>query len=185
MKNFYKNLRLAPILQSNKGYTLIEALFAILLFSLIFGICMTILLTGSDFWQVNSTLIEVQQEMRKAEDWMKEDLVEAGATTISNVPADNNPYDTITFKVASGVSGGNVTWSSNSIRYVLGGTNLDELQRIEGLETKTLAHNIESLSFLRLSTTPNILKVSVGAQKTTPKGPQVSATISFQVVIRN
>ena len=185
MKRLIKSFRhsRSPLFyQENSGYTLVEALITVLLFSIILGACVMVLLTGTDSWQVNNTLVEVQQDLRKAEDWMKEDLVEAGTTTISGVPADGNPYYTITFKVASSISGGNIVWSTDTIQFQL---SSNDLQRIQGTQTKTLAYNIQSLQFRRQASTSNIVEVSLQAQKNTPRGALITATKNFQVKIRN
>lgn len=167
-----------------RGFTLVEVLMTVVIFAVLFGVCFTILLSGSDSWQVNSTQMQLQQNLRRAMNWIKEDLIEAGQSTITNVPANGSWYNTITFSVPSGVSGNAITWASPSIQFLLGGASSNELQRTSGT-TKTVAQYIQSLQFRRQATSPTIVEVSLQAQKNSVKGTPVTMTKSFKVKLRN
>ncbi len=172
-------------LKKNQGYSLVEVVAAAFLFSLMVGACLMIFLSGSDAWQVTSLSVQLQQERRKAMDWIKEDLVEAGSSTITDVPADDAWYNTITFQTPAGVSGESITWSTDTTQFALGGSNGDEIIRTVGSTTKTLAQNIQSLQFRRQSTNPSIVDVVINSQKSTTRGILVSNTSSFKVKLRN
>ena len=172
-------------MQLQSGTTLVEALITVLLFTMLFGAAVAVLLSGSDSWQVNSVMAELQQERRKAVEWMKEDLLQGGYSTITNVPADGVWYTTITFNTSAGVSGGNITWSTNTVRFLLGGSGSTELQKVSGSTTKVIAEDIHTLQFRRQSTTPSVVEVSLTAQKNTLKGATLSATTTFKVKMRN
>ena len=144
-----------------------------------------ILVSGSDSWQVNRVKIEVQQEVRKAIEAIKADLVQGGSSTIVGVPADGNWYTTITFKVPSGVSGGTIVWPSDTTQFLLSGTDSNELRRTVGATTKTLAHFIETLQFRRLASAPNIVEVNLKGEKATMRGKLISLNTSFKVKLRN
>ncbi len=167
------------------GFTLVEALLTALLFSLLLGACLVLFLASSDSWQTNSVRVELQQELRKAVDWMRQDLLVAGASTITNVPADGTWDNTISFRTATGVSNGAVVWSGSTIQFQRGGTGSLDLQRVSGAQTKVLAKNISTLQFRRLAASPQLLEVNVIASKTTLKGRSLSNTISFKVALRN
>ena len=166
---------------STRAFTLVEVMISVAIFTILFGACFTVLLSGSDSWQVNSAEMQLQQELRKAMDWLKEDLAEGGISTITNVPADWNWYSTITFKAPSGVTSGAITWGSNTIQFVL---SSNQLRRIEGATTKVIAQNISSLQFRRQASTPHLVEVSLQAQKSSIKGT-ISKTLSFKVQMRN
>src|SRR3989344_5470690 len=89
-------------IRNHGGLTIPEVLIVAALFSLLFGACLMIFVSGSDSWQVNRIKIEVQQEVRKAIEAIKADLVQGGSSTV-DVPADDSWYTAITFKVPSGV----------------------------------------------------------------------------------
>lgn len=168
------------------GFTLVEALVTVMIFSIILGASYMVLLSGSDSWEVNRVRVELQQESRKAIDWMSQEMRETGSAAITNVPADGNWYTTITFSLPSGVSGGSIVWSGDTIQYVLGGTNSNQLQRVAtGVATKIIASNIQTLQFRRQSTSSNIVEVSVLARKNTLKGTQIDVNLDFKIRLRN
>jgi len=179
-------------LKPAKGFTLVEAMVTVLLFSLILGACLGILLSGSDSWQVNGVAVELQQELRKTMDWMKEDLVEGGVSTIptppavGSVPADDNWYTTVVFKTSNGVSsGGSIIWSTDTIQFLRAGSDGNQLIRRSGGTDKVIAQDITSLLIRRQVATPTVVEVALEAQKDTLKGTTVTADMDFQIKLRN
>ena len=172
-------------LRCREGFSLVEILVTVLIFSVLAAAVNTVLLVGDASWQTNSVQVELQQELRKAMDWMKDDLRQTGSSAIADVPADGVWYATITFQMATGISGGKIAWNSNATQFVLGGTDSNQLQRIENLITRVLALNIESLQFRRLATAPNVLEVALQSQKDTVKGDTITSTLDFKVQLRN
>ena len=173
------------IFKERIGLTIPEALIVATLFSLLFGACLMILVSGSDSWQVNRIKIEVQQEVRKAIEAIKADLVQGGSSTIEGVPADDNWYTTITFKVPSGVSGGAIVWPSDKTQFLLSGPDSNELRRKVGTTSKTSAHFIETLQFRRLAGAPNIVEVNLEGEKATMRGRLINLNTTFKVKLRN
>lgn len=167
----------------NGGFTLAEALVTVVIFSIISGACLMIFLSGSDTWQANDVQVELQQELRKAMEWIKGDLLESGATTVVNVPVDGAWYTTITFRKSSGVSGGNIAWS-NTFQYLVGGSGAQLLRRpLGGAADRIIAQDIQSVQFRR--NTANLVEVSLQAQKNTVKGRSLSDNFVFTVKLRN
>lgn len=164
-----------------QGFTMVEALITVALFTVLFGACVSILLAGNESWQVNKTKLQLNDEVRKAGSWIENELVQSGQSTITNVPADNTWYNTITFKTVTGVSSGSVTWSANTINYAL---SSNKLIRTSGGTTKTIAQNIQTLQFRRLSTATTLIEVSIVGQATTPRGTAVSTTDSIKIYLR-
>lgn len=164
------------------GFTLVEALVTVVIFSIISGACLMIFLSGSDTWQTNDVQVELQQELRKAMEWIKGDLLEAGSTTVVNVPVNGTWYTTITFRKSAGVSGGNISWS-NTLQYLVGGSGVQLLRRPSGGSDRIIAQDIQSVQFRR--TTTNLVEVSLQAQKNTVKGRPLSDQLNFTVKLRN
>ena len=186
---------------SGKGFSLVEVLVTVLIFSGLAAAVNAVLLVGDASWQTNNVQMELQQELRKAMDWMKDDLRQTGSAAITNVPVNPAPdavtypdpaddpayswYSTITFRMVSGVSGGKITWDSGTVQFVLGGTDSSQLQRVEGSTTKVIAQNIQSLQFRRLAAASNMVEVALQAQKDTFKGATINSSLEFKIQLRN
>ena len=178
MKNpgaYYQKFR------SQRGFTLVESLISVSIFVIIAGACFSSLVAGIKIWDANDTHTELEQHLRKAMDWIKQDLTQAGSSSVTNVPADGNSYTTITFTKGSSVSGGAITWSSSTTQFILSGTNLT---RLTGSQTDTIASSIQSMTFIRQAASPNIVAVTLNAQKGSGAGTMSSST-TFQVELRN
>lgn len=174
------------VIKNKFGFSLVEVLVTMLIFSFVAAGLFTTAAVGDNSWQVNHVRVELQQELRKAMEWMKYDLQQAGAGSITNVPADGVAYSTITFRTPAGVSGVSLAWNDDTIQYVLGGSSNNQLQKIEGEDTKILAQNIQSIAFTRAVASSNILDVTMQGQKTPVKhNTPVSYDLNFQVQLRN
>lgn len=187
---FKKNF--LSFLKGRLGLTLVEALVTVIIFSFILGICYTILISGSDSWETNSVRVELQQELRKAMDWITQDLRQAGSASITNVPANGSAYTSITFRKAAGVSGGNIVWDADTTQYFLGGTDGNQIQRQVGSQTAAvIAQNVQSLQFSRQASASNVVNVSLQAEKATLRGKTlagkapIQANMSLKIYLRN
>lgn len=157
----------------------------ILIFAFLAGGVYAIFGAGENFWLINKTRVELHQELRKALDYMINDLRQAGSSSIIDVPADGTWRSSIRFKTPAGVSGGTLTWNLTEIQFLIGGTNADELRRVEGADVRVLAQNMQALQFRRLAATPNIIEISMQAQKETDKGFPVGYDLDFSIQLRN
>ncbi len=169
-------------MKNNRGFTLVEAMVTILLFTVLFGATLMILLTGTDAWEINDAQVELQQELRKAMEWMKEDLRQAGKGSIINVPVDGNWYPSATFNVASGAVGGKIVWSSDTIQYATVG---EQLQRTEGTQNRVVAQRIQSCQFRRQVGNSDVIKILLLVSKDTFTGQTLTDGLSFEVQLRN
>ena len=168
------------------GFTFVETLVTVLLYVMIAAACYTALIAGNSSWQLTSTMVELQQEFRKAMDFMTDDLRQAGSASITNVPADGVWYNTITFKKCNGVAGGNISWAGNTVQYVLGtGAGANRLLHKSGGQDKVIAQDIQTLQIRRSLSTPNLVEVSLLAQKNTSGGKLLSFNSNFSVRLRN
>ncbi len=164
------------------GVTLVETMIATLIFTMIVGALYVVLNAGQASWETNKTKIELQQEARKAMDWMINDLRQSGNSSIVDVPATGAWFNQITFKTPSGVTSGSISWNLATIRFAKSGT---QLQRTDTNGTKVIAQDIQTIQFRRLSTAANILEVAITTQKTTAKGLVVQYPFNFSIQIRN
>ena len=172
-------------IRSQKGFTLVEVMFAILIGSALMAALYMILINGSDSWQATGTKVELRQNVRSTMSWLTDDLREASQFAVSNVPADGNWYTAISFRKAASVSNGNLTWS-NAISYTVTGSNPKQLNRVmTGNPSKLIAQNIETFQVRRLASDPNILEFNITALKRTPRGITVSVNQQFKVECRN
>ncbi len=170
-----------------QGFSIAELMVTVVIFTIISTGVYTTFLVGNRSWQANKVKVELQQELRKAMDWMKEDLRQSGtATGVISVAADGAPDTDITFKIAESISGGSIVWSEE-IQYRLGGTNSDQLQRriVATEEIKTIALDIQSLQITRQAATPEMVAIALQAQKNVPGGTALSMNSNFSVRLRN
>ena len=173
-------------LKNESGFTLVETIVAVMLFTLLWGACVLIYISGSDSWQTNSVRLELHQEVRRAIARVTEDIRESGTGSITDVPADGNWYDTITFRKASSVSSGNIVWAANTTSYYVGGAGLDQLIEQTGVSTTGVAAlDITSVQFRRQSATADIVEVNMVASKDTFRGRNLSVTVNFDIQLRN
>jgi type II secretion system protein J len=177
-----KNIKNRMPIKDCRGFTLSEVLMSVFIFSILSAACYTIMASSSSSWQVNRVRIQLQQELRKSQSWMMHELRQSGASVITDVLANGNPYTTITFRTSTGVSGGSATWTVNTIQFGLNGT---QLQRVSGGVTKVLAQNISVFQVRRQAATPDLVEVTLQAQRSVPSSPTITANLSFKVQLRN
>lgn len=178
--------------RARRGMTMAEILISAAIFSVVLAACYVLLMAGSDSWETNEVKIELQQDLRKAVDWITQDLRQAGSVSITNVPANGTWYTLITFRKASSVSGGSVVWDTDTTNYLLGGSDSTQLQRQTGSQTpKVIGQNFQSLRFRRQSSSANIIDVALQARKKTPRGQNLTGKafvqddLNFKVYLRN
>lgn len=167
------------------GFTLVEIMIVVVIFTLLIGTIFTVLATGKTSFQIGNVRIELQQDLRRGMDWITEELRQSGSSTISGVPANGSWYDTITFRIPVGVSGGNIVWETDEIQYLLGGLNNRQLLRKVDSDEKVLANNIISLEFSRQSLSSGIVEIALEAEKETVKGHLVEVDLDFKIKLRN
>ncbi|PIW67362.1 MAG: hypothetical protein COW10_06070 [Candidatus Omnitrophica bacterium CG12_big_fil_rev_8_21_14_0_65_42_8] len=173
--------------RNDKGFTLLEIIIAVFLFSIISAAIFSVLATAKNSLSAGESQISVQQACRNGLDSMIRELRQTGVSTITGVPANGTNYSSITFQIPTAIAAAGITWSSN-IQYALGGLNGAQLLRTQSGSQKVLANNISALSFNRSTANPNVVNISVTAQKNTfPGFTAMQSTITFnsQVRLRN
>lgn len=173
--------------RNNKGFTLVEIIIVAFLFSIISAAIFSVLATGRNSLSAGESQISVQQACRNSLDAMVKELRQAGALTISDVPANGANYTAITFQIPVSISATGPTWSAN-IRYSLGGLNGMQLLRTQSGNQRVMGNNISSLIFNRSAANPNLVNIIVTAQKNTFSGftaRQSAITLTSRVRLRN
>lgn len=173
-----------------KGFTLIEILVATFIFSLIFMAVFMVLAGGRDSFFTGDAAIEIHQEIRKVLLTMDKELRQSRSSEITGVPADNNFYPSITFKVPEDLDGdgdvidasGNIEWS-NDITYALNANS--QIIRMTSTGTSVTANSISNLQFMRASGNPDIVQVNISTQKTTSLGRTLNDTFTYLIKMRN
>ncbi|MFA5261836.1 MAG: prepilin-type N-terminal cleavage/methylation domain-containing protein [Candidatus Omnitrophota bacterium] len=177
--------RLRPSFIRASGLTLVEVLVTVAVYSVVIAGAYSVLTSGILTWQVNNVKVELQQDLRKAMDWMMLDLRQAGVSSIDDVPVSNSWSTVITFSIANGVSGGVTTWTSDKIKYYLSGTGNTQLKRQYGAAIRDIAQDITVFQVRRPVSAPNTVEVNLQAQKQTIQGNTVQLNQSFVVKLRN
>lgn len=173
------------------GFTLVELMVVVLILLIIIAGIFGVLNVGRQSWYTGGTQVELRQETRKAMDRMVKELRQSETAVIS-VPADDSWYNTITFQVPEDTDGdgdvidadSNIEWG-NQITYSLGGLNNEQVLRTSSGSTAVLANDVVSLQFRRSTATPNIVEISLQAQKDAMPGRTMQADLNSQVSLRN
>ena len=167
--------------------TLVETLFCAVIFTLIVGACTALLLRGWDSWNLSSAQAQMTQDLMQGSAWLTNDLRQASASQITNVPADNNTYGQITFSTVHDVaSGGAVNLNPQAINYALSAAGGQQLIRTQNNQARIIATNITALTFSRPAATPNVLNIQLTASVPTYRGSQrLTTTLNVKVLVRN
>jgi len=169
------------------GFTLIEIIIAVLLCSIMFAALFSVLASARNSLSAGESQLGVQQACRNGLDFMIKELRQAGASTITGVPADGTSYSSITFQIPLAISATSITLS-DSIQYALGGLNGRQLVRTQSGIERVVGNNISALSFNRTLADPNVVNISITAEKDTFPGftaRQTVITLVSQVRLRN
>lgn len=191
MITMIKNQDYAPACRTGRqGFSLVEALVSVFIFSLLFAALFMVLYGGQASWYTADTQTEVNQKARRPVLTMVKELRQTRSSEIIDVPADGNNYNTITFKIPEDVDGdgdvidalGRIEWSGN-INYSLNADN--QIIRTTPSGPLVLADNISSLQFMRPVGSSDVIQISVTAQKNTVWGRNLESTISSSFKMRN
>jgi len=185
------------------GMSFLEMMVSIAIFTVIMSSIFTVIYTGRLYWRVGSSQIDAQQQARQAISYMAKELRQTRAGTgrvgggaavaiLENLPTDDNPYTSVTFRIPQDTTGdGNVLDSngwivewSDKITYSLNGTQL--IRSTDTGSSKVLANNITTLQFTRSSVAPLLIKIRVVSNKVIPgTGENVNVPISTWVRLEN
>lgn len=167
------------------GFTLLEFIVVASISLFLVGAAITISLAGRKSFEIGDARITLQQELRKAEDWIVDELHQGGQGTVSNVPANGVWYNQIAFRIPSTVIAGRIVWVSSQTQYSLGGAGGKQLLR-SGQDGQTVfANDISSFQVRRQASSPYIVEFAFVGEKTTIVGDTINANLNFSVKMRN
>lgn len=158
-----------------KGFTLLETLVTILIFTFIVGGMYGVLNIYRANYDTNLVSLNLQRQARQGMNWLSREIREAGLSTIV-IPPDRS---SITFDIptATGV---------RTVRYYVETTQLKRESSPDPVEIR--ANDITVLSFPERSAGSNLQKMTLEASKTFRSlGKERTLTFSLteQVQIRN
>ncbi len=172
------------------GFTLLELMVVIFIFSIIMAATFGVLSMGTQSWHTGSTQVELQQETRRAMDWMVKEIRQSAEDAIPSMPNPSLSYNSnsITFRVPDDIDGdgdvidvgGDIEWG-NTITYSLLG---NQVQRTSVGVTTVLANRVVNLQFTKAANIP-IIEISLQAQKDAVPGRAMQSTLNSQVTLRN
>ncbi|MBU4346541.1 MAG: prepilin-type N-terminal cleavage/methylation domain-containing protein [Candidatus Omnitrophica bacterium] len=173
-----------------KGFTLVEILISIFIFSLVFMAMFMLLSGGQASFYTGDAQVELNQGLRNALITMNRELRQTRSTEINGVPADDNFYTSVTFRVPEDVDGdgdvidasGSMEWSGN-INYALNADN--QIIRLVQADQSILANNISSLRFRRFAGNLDVIQIHITAQKATALGRSLESSIMSSIKMRN
>ena len=178
-------------LNSRSGFTLIELMMAAAIFTIISSVLFVVLRTARNTWQTGDGQIRGQSSIRQGLGRMVKELRQTTASEVSGVLADGGPYTSITFSIPNGVDGaGAIVWVG-PIQYSLdtSDANTDgltnQLIRTFGGNVQVLANNINTLTFSRQASTPDLLFIGLNVQVQTLLGRTLSSSSETRVMFRN
>lgn len=171
----------------NKGFTLLEVMVVILIFSIMFAAIFAILTYGRVAWDTADKRIRLQQETRRAMDVITKELRQSSI----------NGIDDFTVGSLAGIIIFRIPQSANYIGYMLdtGDVNgdgvLNQIIRGEsadivldsGDQISVLANDITNLQFWRSGT--NYFQIQITAGKTTLQGRTLDMYLVSEVKLRN
>lgn len=189
-------------LREKSGFTLMEMLVGILIFSIISIIVLLFFVQSSNLWQTLTTQSDLRSTARNAVNFMCQELRNATRTSSSNPspnisipPAPNNnsidfylPFD----KDGNGLiidALGNTEWNTaDKIQYQYVPAQ-KQLRRLENGNPFIVANEVSKIEFednsINSSLYINELRINLTLERTIPMNKKVSVTVASIVKLRN
>ncbi len=151
---------------NKKGFSFIEIMIVIAIFSMIGGGVFQIFSLGQKVYLTESALLDLQGYSRNAMDRMVREIRAASSVTVTAV---NTNVDSITF----------TTPSATGVQYYLSGNRI--IREYPSGTTRIIAHDVARLKF---TLTGSVLQIELRADKTV-LGRAFSFTAKEKVRLRN
>jgi prepilin-type N-terminal cleavage/methylation domain-containing protein len=171
-----------------KGFTLLEVLVAVSIFTLLCLAIFAVMDLGRASWFTGSAVTETHQEIIKSFMIMEKEIRETRPAQINLASGTSAP--SITLKVPQDIdadgdvldASGMIEWSGNIV-YARNASN--QITRTASGAASVIANNIISLQFTRPVTPLDIVQVDVTARKTSFTGRQFQETGQIVIKMRN
>lgn len=169
-------------MKNKKGFTLIELMVSVALFSMMMLLVGMVMQRGEAQTHMNENQIVIQDNLRQALYGMGQEIRESSP---SQVGITNNG-GLLTFRIPASVNNsGSITWS-NPITYQVGGTGRQLVRSDTGSGRNTiLANDIQSVTFSATGVPAATITYSVTAQRTLTNGRVLSVTSTGEARLRN
>ncbi|PIQ89018.1 MAG: hypothetical protein COV72_05085 [Candidatus Omnitrophica bacterium CG11_big_fil_rev_8_21_14_0_20_42_13] len=185
-----------------RAFSIIELVVAVAIFSIILTVVFALLTGGQKAFDVGNIQIEVEQEARRALDYIVKELRQTRSNKVSGISEGVNA-SSITFEIpwdandnGTVIEGGGIEWSDDpggkrigTITYSLSGDQIVRTLSLSG-EQSVLANKVATLNFNWPAGT-DIIEIYITAEKyafkgfTSPGDEKVSITLNTQVRLRN
>ena len=190
----------------NRGFTLIEIMVVFTVFSIIIGAIYAVFTVGNQSWLQGAAQVDVQQEARRAMDWMIRELRESRDSGITIASGGSS----ITFEIPSNLGSTDIIWDYQ-VQYFLSGAQL--MRTLSDKSTgvpiaidvnRVLANDVNNLQFTRIQTTITIadpdgvpnsgdeevetltaLEVNLQTQKDVLQGRTMQNALTSRAILRN
>ncbi len=164
-----------------RSFTLAEIIVCIGIIFVIIGAIFYIFKAGREFISTASLRLELLSDARNALRFMEREII-ASRVSFLSIPADDNFYNSLTFKVPQSIDeNGDITWSED-ITYSLNGGNLIRTQQDN---TQIIMSDVTDLRFRIRSTLPQVLEIYITASQTTAWTRTVTVNLSTKIRLRN
>jgi prepilin-type N-terminal cleavage/methylation domain-containing protein len=171
-----------------KGFTLLEILVALSIFTLLILTIFGVMDLGRASWFTGSTVVDVHQEIIKSFMTMEKELRNTRPAEVSLTSGTSSA--SITFKIPQDTDGdgdaldasGRIEWSGN-ITYALNSSG--QITRTASGAVSILANNIVSLQFTRPVASVDIIQIDITAAKTSLTRRQFQETGQIIIKMRN
>jgi prepilin-type N-terminal cleavage/methylation domain-containing protein len=171
-----------------KGFTLIEVIVALSIFTLMILAIFGMMDMGRSSWFTGNLAVEIRQEIIKPFMTMEKELRETASSQMNLANGSNS--GSITFRMPQDNDGdgdvldalGNIEWSGD-VTYALNANS--QITRTVSGAVSVLANNIVSLRFTRPVTPVDILQIDITSRKTSALGRQMQETGQIKIKMRN
>jgi len=169
---------------ARKALSIAEVLVGVFMIAGIFAVLLLVLNSGYISQALTTATVDLQEDARRAMDWMVKDLRQ---TTIAEIKANSPSSSHLKFRTYTGYSGGSPVWSGSYIEYtyVPGASKLVRDNGTTSLEF----HNITSVPFgidaAWISGNDNKISINLNTSKTARGNINVTYNLSTEVRVRN
>lgn len=162
------------------GFTLVELVVVIVIFSILMFAIMSILRKGQEHIYAIDTKMSLDQSARDGLTKMIEEVRESAPSKITT------STDSLNFQVPDSVDeNGLITWSG-TIQYVIGGLDNTQLLRIDDTGSVVIANDLESIAFnLNDASNPTLVTIQMNLEREALDGQMYKEILTGQAKIRN
>lgn len=165
-----------------QGFTLLEMMVAMGVFSLLMVLVMMILRGGEEQTRLADIKMALQESARESLYRMGQEIRESSPSRVSI----GNSGASVTFQIPAAVSNsGTITWS-NPLTYQVGGSGTQLIRTDTGTGAATiLANDIQSVNFTMTGNPANTVSYTVAARRTLVNGRVLTVTSAGDSRLRN